>query len=143
MKPFLHPRAILFAIFSTLLFTSCSKEYSLEGGLVSGVSGGTAIYTLEGTGGNCPTAQINGTYNVGVGLQQTNNIVLQVNVSTPGTYVLSTGIVNGIQFTGAGNLSTSGLQPITLTGNGVPLGTGVFPYIPPLGMGCAFFVTVK
>jgi hypothetical protein len=143
MKPFLHSKAILFAISSILLLTSCSKEYSMEGGLVSGVSGGTAIYTLQGTGGNCPDAQVNGTYNVGVGLQPANNIVLQVNVSTPGTYVLSTGIVNGIQFTGAGNITAAGLQHITLTGNGMPLGAGVFPYIPPVGMGCAFFVTVK
>ena len=143
MKPFLLSKAFLFAISSTLLFTSCSKENSLEGGLISGVSGGTAIYSLQGTGGNCPTAQINGTYNIGVGMQPTNNIVLQVNVTTPGTYALSTGIVNGIQFTGAGNLSSTGLQPITLIGNGMPLGTGVFPYIPPVGLGCAFFVTVK
>jgi|SRR5665213_363003 len=143
MKPFLLSKAILFAISSTLLFTSCSKENSLEGGLISGVSGGTAIYSLQGTGGNCPTAQINGTYNTGVGMQPTNNIVLQVNVTTPGTYALSTGIVNGIQFTGAGNLSSTGLQPITLIGDGMPLGTGVFPYIPPVGLGCAFFVTVK
>ncbi len=143
MKPFLLSKAILFAISSTLLFTSCSKENSLEGGLISGVSGGTAIYSLQGTGGNCPTAQINGTYNTGVGMQPTNNIVLQVNVTTPGTYALSTGIVNGIQFTGAGNLSSTGLQPITLIGNGMPLGTGVFPYIPPVGLGCAFFVNVK
>jgi hypothetical protein len=126
----------------TIFFTSCEKEYSYEGGLITGMAGGTAIYTLEGDGGNCTGPIINGTYTTGTALVSSDNIQLSVNVTTIGTYTLSTNLVNGIQFSTSGVFTAPGLQTITLTGSGIPLTAGISPFTPPVGLGCTFFVTV-
>ncbi|MEP6949232.1 MAG: hypothetical protein ABI863_08165 [Ginsengibacter sp.] len=121
---------------------SCQKEYSYEGGPTTGIAGGTAVYTLEGDGGNCTGPLINGTYTTGTALQSSNNIQLRVSVTTIGTYTLSTSLLNGIQFSTSGNFTVTGTQNITLTGSGTPINTGVVPFIPPVGSGCTFLVTV-
>ena len=108
---------------------------------MGGLSGGTAVYTLIGAGGNCTGPVLNGSYIAGNSLQSTNNILLQVDVTTTGTYAVSTSIANGVQFAAAGNFTTTGLQTIKLIGSGVALSSGTFPYNPPVGLGCTFFVT--
>lgn len=143
MRPFSFILIVLLSISSSLLFSSCEKEYSIEGGLVSGIAGGTAVYTLGGDGGNCTPAQVNGTYTVNVNMEPSNNVVLQANVTAIGTYTINTGVVNGVEFIGSGNFTTTGSQSITLSASGIPQGTGDFPYLPPVGKGCAFFVTVN
>jgi hypothetical protein len=132
---------LLFLVF-TIFYTSCQKEYSYEGGSTTGMGGSAAVYTLVGTGGNCTGPIINGTYITGTVLQPSNNIQLQVNVTTIGTYSLTTLPVNGIQFSTAGNFTVTGSQTITLTGSGTPLAAGIFPFTPPVGPGCTFFITV-
>ena len=74
-------------------------------------------------------------------MRSTNTILLEVNVTATGTYVISTNIANGVQFTTGGNFTVKGLQTIKLIGNGVPLAPGTFQYRPPVGIACAFFIT--
>src|SRR5450432_512916 len=142
MKSFSLLPAYLLLFVLTIIDTSCEKEYSYEGGPTTGMAGGTAVYTLESDGGNCTAPLINGIYATGIALQPSNNVQLGVNVTTIGTYTLSTTVVNGIQFSGSGNFTFTGLQSITLTGNGTPITTGISPFTPPVGSGCSFFITV-
>ena len=129
MKSFSLFIAYLLLLAFTIIYTSCEKEYSYEGGPTTGMAGGTAVYTLEGDGGNCTGPIINGTYTTGTALQPSNNIQLRVNVTTIGTYTLSTILVNGIQFSTSGNFTVTGLQTITLTGSGTPLTAGISPLL--------------
>jgi nitrogen fixation protein FixH len=45
---------------------------------------------------------------------------VQVNVTTPGTYNLSTPTVNGVSFSASGTFATTGAQTVELTASGVP-----------------------
>ena len=124
------------------LFTSCEKELSVEnGGIQTGVIGGTAVYTLAGSPGTCTAATISGIYKVGTALDVSNSITISVNVTTIGTYTVSTNTLNGISFTGAGAFITTGEQTITLTGSGTALAAGTFTYA--FGAnGCSFTIAV-
>lgn len=125
------------------LFTSCEKELSEEnGGTPTGVIGGTAVYTLAGSPGNCTAATESGIYKVGTALDVSNTITISVNVDTIGTYSISTNALNGISFTGAGAFIGTGEQTITLTGSGTALAAGTFAFA--FGAnGCSFSVTVS
>jgi hypothetical protein len=141
MKSFSLFLAFLLLLIFTIFYTSCQKEYSYEGGPTTG-TGGTAVYTLEGNGGNCTGPIINGTYTTGTALLPSNNIQLRVNVTTIGSYTLTTPEVNGIQFSTSGNFTATGAQTITLSGSGNPLAAGTFFFTPSVGPGCTFSVTV-
>src|ERR1019366_6408775 len=132
--------SILLLIPLSIFNISCTKEYSDEGATIAGISGGTAVYTIAGSDVNCATPVINGTYTTANALQSTNTILLEANVTAIGTYVISTNIANGVQFTTGGNFTVKGSQTIKLIGNGIPLAPGTFQYNPPVGVGCAFFV---
>ena len=54
----------------------------------------------------------------------TNTVVINVNVTTPGTYTISTAQSNGMTFAGAGTLANTGAQTITLTAMGTPVAAG-------------------
>jgi hypothetical protein len=125
------------------LFTSCEKELSEEnGGTPTGILGGTAVYTLDGSPGTCIVATVSGVYKVGTALDVSNAISVSVNVTTIGTYTVSTNSLNGISFTGAGAFINTGEQTITLTGSGTALAAGNFTYA--FGAnGCSFSVTVS
>jgi hypothetical protein len=125
-----------------ILFATCSKEYSYEGGPTGGTAAGTAVYTLAGAGGDCKGGIVSGKYYVGNSLGSLNTVLLQVEVTTIGTYVLSTNLINGIKFSASGVFATQGVQTITLTGSGTPLTTGSFTFTPPVGLGCDFTVLV-
>lgn len=140
MKSFALFLASFLFLACAIIYTSCEKEYSYEGGPI--MAGGTAVYTLEGASGNCTGPLINGTYEAGIALQPSNTIQLRVNVTTIGTYTLSTNLIDGVQFSTSGNFTVTGLQTITLTGSGTPLAAGIFPYTPSVGLGCTFFITV-
>ncbi len=124
------------------LFTSCEKELSVEnGGTQTGVIGGTAVYTLAGSPGTCTVATVSGIYKVGTALDVSNTITVSVNVTTIGTYNISTNSLNGISFTGSGAFITTGEQTITLAGSGTALAAGTFTYA--FGAnGCSFSVSI-
>lgn len=131
----------LFSLLSILvIFASCQKEYSYEGAINYGSNSGTAVYDYVGAPGNCTTPVINGKYVAGTAATAGNHVVLQVNVTSPGTYLISTATINGIIFSGESVFFSTGLQTIILTGSGTPLAAGSFTYTPGTN-GCNFAIT--
>ena len=133
--------ASLLLCISAVLFTTCAKEYSYEGGNTKPL-GGTAVYTLEGAGGACIGSVVMGKYYAGSALGPTHNIQLQVNVTTTGTYTLTTNTVNGIRYSVSGTFTSMGIQPVTLAGTGTPATTGSFTFTT-TGSACSFTITVN
>jgi hypothetical protein len=88
------------------------------------VAGTPATYTLSGAPDSCTGATVQGTYLVGTPLTTSNTATIQVNVTTGGTYSISTTAVNGITFAGSGNFSTTGAQSVVLTASGTPTVAG-------------------
>lgn len=99
--------------------TVCSFTVS-----VTAAAGGSSAFTITCTG-----ATPSGTYVVGTALTASNAITLDVNVTTVGTWSVTTApAVNGITFSGTGTFTTTGNQTITLTGSGTPIAAGTFTY---------------
>lgn len=91
---------------------------------VAAANNGAAVYTLAGSPANCSFATPSGTYTVGTILTAANTVSIQVNVTTPGSYSISTSPSNGISFTGAGIFTTTGTTTAVLTGTGTPTTPG-------------------
>ncbi len=131
-----------------MAFTACEKEYSAENGDTSGTGGGggsttgTAVYTLAGAPGACSLPIINGIYTAGTALNASNTVILTVDVTTIGTYAITSGTANGITFSGAGSFTITGTQIVTLTGSGTPAVAGTFSYSQG-PTGCSFPITVS
>lgn len=107
-------------------------------------SGGTSVFTLEGAGGACANSNVAGTYTQGTPLTASNQVVLSVNVTTVGTWTVSSNTVTGMNFTGSGTFTTTGVQNITLNGTGTPNAPGAQTFSVSAGSGsCTFVVTVQ
>ena len=116
---------LLFALF---VGTSCQKDYSYEGGAIAPVSS-AAVYTFVGSPNACTAATQSGIYNMGVATTNSNIISIQVNVTTAGTYAITTSVINGVSFSGMGYLTVGNGQTITLIANGgTPAAPGTFIY---------------
>ena len=133
----------LFAALLPFLLFSCERELSYENGGTpgSGISSGTAVFAFDGAPGTCIGANVFGTYKAGVPLTTDDSVVVDVTVTVAGTYNISTALVNGISFLGAGSFDTTGLFTITLRGSGTPTTGGTFSYVPGRN-GCGYAVTV-
>ena len=82
--------------------------------------GGSSVFTVACTG-----ATPAGTYVAGTALTAANTITLNVNVTTIGSWSVTTApAVNGIIFSGTGTFTTTGAQTIILTGSGTPTAAG-------------------
>jgi hypothetical protein len=92
---------------------------------------------------DCSSAVVNGTHQEGVSLTAANTVGINVNVTTTGGYNI-TGTINGMTFAASGNFATTGVQNISLAGNGTPTDDGIF-YIPLTGGSptCNFQVIVE
>ena len=67
---------------------------------------------------------------------------VQVNVTTPGTFIIATNSVNGVNFFKAGTFTTTGVQNVILQGNGTPQNQGVQYFTVTYGTSnCTFQVT--
>jgi hypothetical protein len=119
----------------TVTYNGTTCNFSVT---VTNATGGSAVFTV-----NCTTAVPAGTYQVGTVLTSANTITLNVNVTTIGTWSISTApAVNGITFGGTGTFTTTGAQTIVLTGSGTPTAGGTFNF--PVNAGtapCSFAVT--
>ena len=127
-----------------VLFFSCQKETSLDtGNPPNPTPQPTAVFALSGTPNACTGAMVNGAYIVSTILSATNTVTIQVNVTSIGSYTISTNTVNGYKFSGAGAFTTTGNQNVTLTGSGTPTAVGTDSFTPQAGAsGCTFSVTV-
>ena len=86
---------------------------------------GKSVGTLGSTAGACTSFTPNGTYQQGIAFNTGNTVQVQVNITTPGSYQISTDSVNGVRFSGSGIFPTPGIKNVTLTGNGTPLNMGL------------------
>jgi hypothetical protein len=86
-----------------------------------GGGGGSSVYTI-----NCSNPTLSGTYENGTAMTTSNTVVLNVNVTTAGSWSLTSTATNGITFSGNGTFSGTGAQTITLTATGIPSASGNF-----------------
>lgn len=95
------------------------------------LSGGTpAVYVLGGSPTNCTGVVLTGTYMAGVATNASNTAKVDVNVTTIGSYTLSTPTLNGVKFSATGTFTATGSQQVTLAANtATPTGSGTFNYV--------------
>lgn len=102
-----------------------------------------AVYTLSGTPSNCTNAVVQGAYNAGTALNSSNRVTIEVNVTTAGTYVITTPQTNGMTFLANGAFASTGVQSIVLQGVGTPNNAGATAVpVSAGGTSCAFTVNV-
>ena len=82
--------------------------------------GGPANFSLQGSGSACLNYSVAGNYVKDLPVAATNKVTIGVNVTTIGTYSITTAPVNGITFSGSGAFSTTGPQTIVLNASGTP-----------------------
>lgn len=120
--------------------TFCAFEVDV----LQGTGGGnTAVYTLNNSSpGTCST-QVNGSYAVGTPTNASNSVVLNVNVTTVGSWSITTS-AGGITFSGAGTfVNTGNNQTITLNASGTPTNGGTQNFSVTAGSStCTFPVTI-
>jgi len=101
-----------------------------------------AVFTLTGSP-TCTGAVIGGAYATGNALNFTNTVTISVNVTTIGTYDVTTVAKNGMTFAKKGSFTATGAQTIVLEGSGTPTVNG--PNDIPISVGsttCSFTVPV-
>lgn len=105
----LFPLIIIF----TFLFYSCEKTKE-DAPIV------LAEYSL-GSGGNCTSAIVSGRFVADTALTTLNTVTIDVDVTVPGAYWITTNTVNGITFNDIGTFTTVGPQTAVLTATGTPM----------------------
>ncbi len=69
-----------------------------------------------------------GIYTAGTTVGATHTVTLNVSVTTPGPYTITTAAVNGITFSGSGSFAAAGNTQVTLTASGTPVAASPPPY---------------
>ena len=114
-------RKIAVFVLGVLVFAACSKELSYEG--PDTPAEGTMQSALTG---DCLPKTVTGIYKVAVPLvADSNTISVAVNVSTTGTYLVTTDTVNGFFFNATGRFTSPGTNTVKLRSNGTPFAAGV------------------
>jgi hypothetical protein len=129
-------RTLAFLAICSLFIISCKKDNGNGQN-----AGGTSIYTFAGAPSGCAAPVIAGTYGVGTPLTSANTITLTVDVAVKGTYSFNTTPANGVYFSGSGAFANTGVQTIVLTGNGTPIRSGTFYFVPNTNNTCNFSVS--
>ncbi len=120
--------------------TFCSFPVTVTAG---GGSSGTSAYTFNGAPNACTTPVISGTYTAGTPLTASNTVVLTANVTTVGTYTITTATANGMTFNATGTFAATGTQTVTFTGSGTPTAAGNTNFLPGTATtGCTFTIPV-
>jgi hypothetical protein len=103
-----------------------------------------AVFTLAGAPNDCTPVTVNGFYIHTKPLDAANTVIIQVIVTTPGSYNFSTNTTNGMQFTASGVFTSAGLQNVILRGVGTPVATGTTVVTPRnITSACNFNITVQ
>jgi len=102
-----------------------------------------ANFQLVASNGLCANANVQGSYIAGQYLTEDNKVTMDVMVTTPGMWSVTTETVNGMVFSDVGIFSKTGMQTITIYGAGVPgeFGNTVIP-VSVGSSNCSFGVTV-
>lgn len=112
--------------------------------IVSATADGKAIFSFDGTPGNCINAVVNGSFYAGILTTANNTVVLNVSVSKTGTYTINTNVANGITFSSSGVFSSTGPQTVILLPTGAPIRSESTAFIPNTGtQACDFLVDIQ
>lgn len=135
-------------LISTLLVSSlliaCQKEYSFEdkGGSVI-IGGGTSEGTIGGASGPCTNSLLAGILGAGIALNDSNQLVVEMNFTRIGTYFISTDTVNGFYFSRSGTITATGATQVVLYGRGTPIAPGDYSFkVTYKGSFCSTILTV-
>ena len=103
---------------------------------------GPAVFSLQSSAGACSNVVVDGTYVVGQALTASNVITVVAEVTTAGTFNISTTTANGITFGGAGKFAVAGNYNLHLSSQGTPIAAGTNSFTFPTTIGsCSFNVT--
>src|SRR5919202_1168400 len=86
-----------------IAFIACQKTISWD------LSPEARASIVTDSSGNCLPIPVHGLYKVDSALTDSNYIVVQVNVDSPGAYTMYTNYVNGYTFTATGNFTDKGV----------------------------------
>ena len=109
----------LLLVLSVIIISGCQKELSVETNFVP--TGTPATGTLKDTSGNCLPFTVKGTFYNGVATGDTNYVQVQVNAFTTGSYSIQTNVQNGLQLSGTGTITNTGINTINLKATGTPV----------------------
>jgi hypothetical protein len=110
---------LLFFVAAGAVFLACSKEYSYEGGTSIPVAKGTLKID---TSGECLPVVIGGTFYDGVTpFSDTNFVMVEMNVTKPGSYYIKTDVQNGFQLIDSGYFHVAGNNTAFLRVIGTPI----------------------
>ena len=114
-------RKIAVFVLGVLVFFFFCKELSFEGADTPAEGAMQSALT-----GDCLPKTVTGTYKVAVPLvADSNTISVAVNVTTTGTYLVTTDTVNGFFFNATGRFTSPGTNTVKLRSNGTPFAAGV------------------
>ena len=117
---------------------SCSFTVS-----VNPAGGGAAVGTLAGAPTACAPITVNGFYVESTAVGGSNTVGVTVNVTTAGSYNITTNTVTGLSFSASGSLSVGNNQVINLTASGTPTTAGNQTFTVTFGSSsCTFTVQV-
>jgi hypothetical protein len=102
-----------------------------------------ASFTLQGSPNSCIIDTVIGGYIKGVAADTSSQVIIAVNVTTPGTYSVNTNTVNGYSFSSSGTFSSAGVQTISLIASGTPVNAGTDVFTVTAGSStCTFSISV-
>lgn len=121
-------KSLVTGTFSGNALKNDSEIVQLTNGLFKAILQGpienpTSVGVLGDSLGNCKPIVVEGNYTQGNVMNPQNTIQVQVDVAKAGTYYIYTNPVNGINFSGEGNVQ-EGTQIITLNAAGIPESSG-------------------
>lgn len=110
---------------------------------VAPAGGGAAVGTLAGAPNACSPITVNGFYVESTATGAANTVGVTVNITTAGTYNITTNTVNGMSFSSTGSLSVGNNQVVTLNASGTPTTSGNQTFTVTFGSStCTFVVQV-
>ena len=102
-----------------------------------------ADYSLSGAPNTCMNFSLKGLFINNIPLDTSNAVEIQVQVTTPGTYSITTNTVNGYSFSASGLFTSTGIQTVRLAATGMPIAAGSNSFTVTAGTSsCSFTVGV-
>lgn len=113
----------------TVKFDTSVCQFSVAVTSAGGGGNTSAVFTLVGSPTSCTGATQSNNFYTTVPTNSSNTVNIKVDVTTAGSYTITTPLVNGVSFSATGSLGVGTNQSITLLANGgTPTATGSFPY---------------
>jgi hypothetical protein len=111
-------------VLGLVLMNSCQRETSFE----SGDSPSEGLLQSNVTG-DCFPKTVAGAYVQGTALNSTTNFIsVDVLVTAPGSYTISSDTANGVHFLVSGTFTSTGINTVKVKGIGTPFGPGAFNF---------------